>query len=507
MSTDIVYCSLPPMFIDRVPGAPPILKSVTKEAGYTAVGVDFNISIFIKQCARDVDKFMSFIKVFHTSEQDSNILDETLNEWAADCITTLKSHNPKIVGISVFSFLQQLAAEKLANTIRRDMPNVKILMGGLGIEYNNISKLNSKAKKLDHLKPFHQYMLEQKLVDHVIHGNDFDGLINYLSEVCGASDKLIKFNTEGITFNTPVPDYDDYNFDDYVFNGDKTLPVTGSRGCVRNCTFCDVHSFFGKFSFRTGEHIAEEMIALSNRYNIRTFEFTDSLVNGSFKSFKDWLSVLAAYNDSAAPDKKIRWFGQYITRPQAQTPKGIYELIKKSGAANLVIGMESGSDEVLEAMKKQITVKDIYDELDQFEKHGISMHMLMFSGFYNETWERYLKTLEFLVNIRKYVANGVIAKISIGPPLFINDLVPLGAKAEEHGIEMDPHNYFNWTTKDDPSNTMLERIRRRLITQELLDKMGIATSGNSIATIHRLGINLDYIENQLTNELIRTTNT
>jgi uncharacterized protein YfbU (UPF0304 family) len=496
--TDFLICSLPDLILDRVPGAPALLKAAAESAGYQATAADLNIEFFQNQCNGNFDKFLKNNRRFQPNEPVTEDLLAVGQEWLEQTIRLIENINPRVLGLSVFSVMQHRATLMVAEAVRSELPDIKIVIGGFGIIINaNSLEPTIKLKKIDLLKPFHQLMTEKNLVDQVFFGTDLDPIISYLQKICGPTAQTTKFDSNGILFNTPIPNYDDYKLDAYMWHDGKSLPITGSHGCVRKCTFCDIPGQFGKFSYRSGQHIFQEILHLKDKYDIKQFEFTDSLVNGSIKSFKEWLQPLAEYNDFCEPHSRIRWFGQYITRPLGQVPKDLYTLIKRSGVTNLVIGIESGSDEVLKAMKKQITVKDIYHELEMFEQHSISMHMLMLSGFYNETVERYHETLEFLISIQKYVANGVINKVSLGPPLFINEQMFLGQEADSLHIDIDLYNTRNWKLKNDPSNTLLERVKRRFITQVLLDKLQIPLSANSITKMHHLLPDLEYLERKL----------
>lgn len=495
---DFLICSLPALILDRVPGAPAILKATAESAGYKAKALDLNIEFFINQCDSNFDKFIELNKLFQPNEPITDQLDQVGNLWLTQTLQQIEHIRPKILGLSVFSIMQHRATVMLAEAVRLKFPDMKIAIGGFGIIINaNSLEPTTKYKKIDLLKPFHQLMTEKKLVDRVFFGTDLDPVVEYLEEICGSTSQTIKFDSDGVLYNTPIPDYDDYKLDAYMWSDDISLPITGSHGCVRKCTFCDIPGQFGKFSYRSGTHIAQEIFHLQKKYGINKFEFTDSLVNGSIKAFKEWLKPLSEHNDTCAVQDRIHWFGQYITRPQSQVPKDLYDLIKRSGVTNLIIGVESGSDEVLKAMKKQITVKDVYDELEMFLQHNISMHMLMLSGFYNETFERYNETLQFLTGIQKYVASGVIYKVSLGPPLFINEKMFLGQEAENLHIEIDPYNTRNWKLSDDPTNTLLARVKRRFITQVILDTLKIPLSANSIINMHQMLNDLKYVERQL----------
>jgi hypothetical protein len=484
---DIVICALPQLFLDRPPAAPAMLKAAAIQAGFTARTLDLSLGFFKRQCHRDIDVFNSLGASFRPSEQGSQQSQTARDQWCQECVDYLASLEPRVIGLSVFSMMQHRAAWIIAQALRHQLPHVKIIIGGFGIEMQcSTLDMESGIRKIDLVEKFHVLMKKRGLCDGAIHGTDLDGYIALLEQLLAREADHQPRTESSRVFDTPIPDYDDYDLGSYVWNEERSLPITGSKGCVRSCTFCDIPGKFGRFSFRTGETIANEMIALKERYDIKTFAFTDSLVNGSLKMFREWMSIVANYNRDRPSHDHIRWVGQYICRPQHHTPSDIYDLMQRSGALNLVIGVESGNDEVLKAMKKQMQVQDVFDELEKFEQHGLQATFLMFSGFYNENWSRYLDTLRFVVRLQPWLAKGVITKLSIGAPLFISEFTHLHQHAEELGIQIDPEDYSNWTVKDDPENTFVNRAHRRLITQLLLDRLGISNTGIGMLFTHSM---------------------
>ena len=99
---------------------------------------------------------------------------------------------------------------------------------------------------------------------------------------------------------------------------------------------------------------ADEMISQSENYNIYDFSFTDSLINGSMKAYRDFISILAEYNNSAK--HKLTWGGQFIVRGLNQMTEKDWEMTRDSGAKMLTLGVESGSEKVRDHMKKQFSV-------------------------------------------------------------------------------------------------------------------------------------------------------
>ena len=495
---DVVICSLPSLHLDHPPGAPALLQAALESSGIGAQSMDLSIDFFINQCSRDVNKSHVLSAIFRpTNEYIPQESRDAAESWITESIAKLKNINPKIIGLSVFTNFQHNATVMLTRAIRTHLPDAVIVLGGWGLTVNCNSLAGQKnIKRFDLLKPFHQYMQEQKLADETILSND-NPLARFVAFATQQLNQRVHEHEFAVTeaktiYSSPIPNYDDYNLNNYVWNGDKSLPVTGSLGCVRNCTFCDIPGQFGRFKYRTGADIAQELIALKEKYQINTFEFTDSLVNGSIKAFKEWLEIVADYNDNN--QDKIQWFGQYICRPQAQVPENLYSLMKRSGVTNLVIGVESGNNEVLAAMKKKMTVQDVYDELAQFEKHGIKTTLLMLSGFYNETYERFLDSLQFIVNCSHYVANGTITNFGVGSPLFINEHMYVGEEADKLGIIVDPYDGFNWKLVNDDENDYVERARRRLITQVVINQLGIPTPAQNISNVYQM---LQKLKNQL----------
>lgn len=486
---DIVICAMPALFVDRLPGAPAILRSAVEEAGFTATAIDLSLEFFVNQCHRNIDTYNRLGCVFRPSEQFHDQAKAACDQWIEDSIAKIQEVNPKIIGLSVFTAFQHRSTYLLAKEIRQRMPGIKIILGGMALPVTcvSLSNFNMPIKKIDLIKPYHQYMTEQGLADYIVLGSGLDELIDILEKEVGTDKPFeVEFNNKTVIFKTPIPNYDDYNIEKYIWNEDISLPVTGSKGCVRACTFCDIPGQFGRFSFRSGEDIANEMLELNRKYGVKIFEFTDSLVNGSFKAFKQWLTILADHNDKQTEENKIRWFGQYICRPQAHTPADIYPLMARAGVVNLVVGVESGSDAVLEAMKKKMTVKDVFDELEQFEKYNIKCTFLMFSGFYNETPERYIETLKFLIDCQPYIASGTVTKLSLSPPLVVHSGTYLYDEADKLGLILDPYDESLWESVHDKSNDFTQRSLNRVITQLLTDALGYPLAGQSIANLHQI---------------------
>ena len=483
---DIVFCSLPYSDLDHVYSAPAILKGVVVTNGFTAKTIDFGSELF-KQLDRDIIRFNQTQVYFISPDDNNSDLKKDIEQFYENCIAFFKNNPSKYIGISVLSISTQRAVFELCTRMKAAGIDSKIVIGGRGANvyfYSNVAN-HFKLAAREKLITFGEVMQKRNLVDHFIVGDGEDAIIELLqtNEV-----QTVIFKSD--EFKSPVPDYDDYDFSEYLhFTDEIALPVTGSKGCVRDCDFCDVKHHFGKYRYRTGTDIATELIAVSEKTSIRKFRFTDSLVNGGFKPFMEFLRKLSEYN-LANPDKKITWSGQYICRPQNEVPKDLYELLRDSGAEGLTIGAESGSNQVLAKMNKKTTVEALYDELEQLRAYGITCVLLTFVGHWSETWDDFVEHCKMLVNVAPYARSGTISAITLGYPYIFTDGTPALANHEINNIVIDKFDINNiWYNKDNPTNTFKERVYRRLIVQAICKKLNIPT----IAEIDNLLYLTNYI--------------
>ena len=160
--------------------------------------------------------------------------------------------------------------------------------------------------ELEKILTFGDIFKKRRLVDECIFGDGEQALIDLLG-----TDKIDdRFHMETYRDqNHPYANFDDFELHLYqgqLNRGLPQIPIFSSKGCVRNCDFCDVNAIQTRFRFRNGKNIVDEMIYLADRYNYRDFIFLDSLVNGSLKSLKEWVTELAKYN-TENPDRRITW--------------------------------------------------------------------------------------------------------------------------------------------------------------------------------------------------------
>ena len=467
---DIIFCSIPYSDLGQIYSAPAILKGVAVANNYKAKTIDFGITL-LELCNQDVDLFAQVQNYFISP---GNPLDQKqsdiLNCFYKEVLKFFQDNPSTYIGISILSIYTHKSAFDIIRMLKENQIPAKIIIGGRGakIPFYNITSSGLGLTKLDKTINYGEFLKKKKLIDHLVIGDGEDAILSILN---GQNNEIKDNRTD--TFNYPLPNYDNYEFNKYLNHGNVSFPITGSKGCVRDCDFCDIRFQFGKYRYRNGKDIANEMLYIAEQFGFRKFQFTDSLVNGGLKQLEEFTTIIADYN-LKNPDQRIKWNGQYICRPETEMPKRLYKLMADSGAEGLTIGAESGSNHVLEMMNKKTTVEALYSELEQFRQHGITCVLLTFVGHWSETYEEFINHCRMFINILPYVRSGTISSITIGMPAAILDGTPGMRDVDKYKIHLDDEiGNFLWVSELNPENNYKERVYRRLTISKLVNKLKI----------------------------------
>ncbi len=175
----------------------------------------------------------------------------------------------------------------------------------------------------------------------------------------------------------------------------KALPIQGSRGCVARCTYCAEAGWWGQYRYKTPARVVDEMRDGMERYGVRSFVFVDSLINGSLPKLREMASEIVRQG------LDVEFEGNARVHPQMDAE--MFALLKRAGCRQLKLGIESGSDEVLRAMKKGTRTADAMQVLRHAKHVGIEASTDWLVGYPTETWRNYLETLWFIAKHRDYL--------------------------------------------------------------------------------------------------------
>lgn len=389
----VVICSVP--YVDTVEPimAPALLKSVLAQHKINATAIDLNIDI-VNQLNHHPKK-QKILDFFFSQRIHNDCIDD-INRIINYCKDQILSASPSVVSLSLLVYSCQIFTRWLCASIRNQQPSIKIIIGGTGIR-NFIGD--------DNLQFCHQ-LKQLNLIDDFIVG---DGEISFVEYIKG------NINYPGINNLNwlPVPqlnvdyypDFSDYDFSQYE---NPLIPVCDSRGCVKNCEFCDIIEYWQKFQYRTAENIWGEMLYQLNRYNIRHFGLRSSLVNGNLREFKKLVSLISDYNFNKSPDQQISWEGYFIIRGAQHHSSELWQKIKESNGT-LLIGIESVISKVRHNLGKTFENDDIDHNLLLGQQYGVPLVLLMIVAYPTETLDDFDYTKTWFKERKQFANNSVVA--------------------------------------------------------------------------------------------------
>jgi anaerobic magnesium-protoporphyrin IX monomethyl ester cyclase len=193
--------------------------------------------------------------------------------------------------------------------------------------------------------------------------------------------------------------------------GFPTLPLLTSRGCVRRCSFCSIHTFYrtapgkGKVvRVRKPERVIEEMLELHRQHRVRVFLFQDDdfPLWGS-RAAGRWVDELVdRLHDSGLADNtvwKISCRAEYVERE-------LFAKLRNAGLFLVYMGIESGVEQGLEVLFKELTVEQNLAAVRTLKELGIvfSYGFMLFDP--SSTFDSVRENVSFL---RKIVGDGLAA--------------------------------------------------------------------------------------------------
>ena len=170
-------------------------------------------------------------------------------------------------------------------------------------------------------------------------------------------------------------------------NNKKQAVIKVSRGCPYHCFFCLATPLNGRIvRKRSPENIIGEIRECVEKYGIKNFIFWSDIFNLD----KEWTRELC----SKITESGLKITFSTNTRADSADIETI-KLMKKAGCRLVSIGVESGSQFMLDKMGKKITLSQIINTVKAFKKAGIQIYAYYVIGLPWETKETIKETFEF----------------------------------------------------------------------------------------------------------------
>ena len=203
-------------------------------------------------------------------------------------------------------------------------------------------------------------------------------------------------------------------FDSYGVSQEQTGGIITSRGCVYNCNYCSSSLIMGKkFRSRSPGNVVDEIEELIDTYHINDIGFMDD----TFMLNKKRASDIA--DEIKARDLDLTFVASSRVD---RVDKSLLENLKSSGLKTIYYGVESGSQRILDLMKKGITLKNVEDAVKMAKDVNLEVLTSFILGYPGETEEDMNTTIDFSTKLDSDYCQYSILTPFPGTPIY-KDLI------------------------------------------------------------------------------------
>ncbi len=323
----------------------------------------------------------------------------------------LRETSPDVIGITLPFPGNVYAGLKIAQTVKRINPNIKVVLGG--------GYVNTELRSLRDPRVFNY-------VDYICVDDGERPLLNLLEHIKGErpetdlmrtyvlKNACIQYINSKKYHDIPhrdvgTPTYDGLPLDKYlsicelpnpmhrIWSDGRWNKITLAHGCYWNkCSFCDVSlDYIARYDEAQADIILARMEALIAETGQSGFHFVDEAAPPKI--------LLALAQKIIERGLTITWWGN-VRFEKTFTPK-VARILAASGCIAVSGGLEVASDRLLKLMNKGVTVAQVARVTQAFTDAGILVHAYLMYGFPSQTSE---ETVDALEHVRQLFKMGCI---------------------------------------------------------------------------------------------------
>lgn len=363
-----------------------------------------------------------------------NILDMGPSQKSIDdLIDDIQHNNVKILGISSF-VANHGNGMRIAESVKAHFPSLKVIMGGPQATFISEEILASGYVDFVSFYEGEETLPElcSRILNNATYFEDVKG-IAYLDEhgqYIRTEDRPYIQDLDAIG----MPAWDLYELDKYICPG----VILSGRGCPYRCIYCSAGTISGsKYRTRSVKNVVDEVEYLYRECGVDYFFFADDTFTADKKH------CIEICREIRRRKMNIHWEAE--ARANTVTDEIVREMVL-AGCRHVQIGAESGDNQVLKDIGKNITTDTIERAVCKFLRVGITVVCSFIIGTPTDTKETFERTLQFALKMRKLSKhNFTNCKFAILTPL---PGTPVYEEREKWGIELLTTNWDKYDFYD-----------------------------------------------------------
>lgn len=174
-------------------------------------------------------------------------------------------------------------------------------------------------------------------------------------------------------------------------HGYFSINIATTRGCPYKCNWCAKPIYGNRYNSRSPEHVIEEIKLLTGTYGVNHFWMCDDI----FGLTPKWVQQ---FND-LVKQHHLNFKYMIQSRVDLLLKEDTIDVLVDSGLETIWLGAESGSQQILDAMDKGITVGQIQEAVPKLQQKGVNVALFLQFGYLGETVEDIHSTISMVLKI------------------------------------------------------------------------------------------------------------
>lgn len=305
-----------------------------------------------------------------------------------DCLDeALANHDLEVCGISATT-PQYPYALKVKDVVKRRNPKSIVFVGGA-----------------------HASSLPQKCLN-----DGFDAVVAGEGEMAALDiakrrpiDQVVRFGYIKDIDAIPYPARDLIDIRDYGYdiNGRKATTIITSRGCPYTCAFCSKDVWQRGVRYHGVNYTIDEIRQITGQYGFKHFLFLDDTLTLNKRRLVRLCDLLEGLD--------IRW--RCYARSDT-TSRDMLVRMKEAGCVEVGVGIESGSQKILDVVGKKMTVEQNTNFVQNCKEIGLSVNAFLMIGLPGETYETVMETRTWFEKARPDRFGFNIFAPYVGTPIY-----------------------------------------------------------------------------------------
>jgi anaerobic magnesium-protoporphyrin IX monomethyl ester cyclase len=299
---------------------------------------------------------------------DANIEDEYIEK------ALVRTDDALCIGISCMTGPQIKGALKMARAVKDKRPDLPVVIGGWHATILPEQTLENEL--VDVVVKGQGEDIFEEIVENLKHNKPLDSIKGIGYKKDGAIILNDKNSIKNINDTYPMPYHLLSDIEKYVYSdwyGNRIISYISSFGCPHNCGFCAEHNMsLGRWNGLAAERVASEINALAEQYKLDGIGFHDSNFFVDENRVRELCKGLK---------QGIRWGNANgSARILLKYSPDTWSLMKKAGCSEILIGAESGDDEILKFISKGVRVEDMIKLKELSHRHNIRLWISLMIG-------------------------------------------------------------------------------------------------------------------------------